>query len=682
MQQLEPVTLTHVLQTVCVLEGVILRSFGPDGGHVLFTRDTGQLMLSRSGKRILTALRLDHPLARMVVECAWKHSEVTGDGSKTFILLLAALLRGIESAAGRGSIASHAAMTRARHTAHELLAFGLEELGEVIRAGVDPHAVVLSWEGGGRRCDEEDPPHSDSDTDTDTETDIKRLLSAFFYTRLGRTHARLMSCLTSDLISPWRCAADPPSLALRFLEKNFAALHTPVCGLPSGSSRLVEGQVIHRDFATEPPPQQEQQQPLIKAVALFGCSLQPSVEGVVLKVGGSPGPVGVSGTEGHADGGILKYSVWAERSLEEAIGTLRGLGVTLLLCAGKQSEAALARARCGGICVVECVDKEELSLFAELSGARPAVDCRWIGRENVAQLAFCKPIVLGAHRYVHVVFATPELRGGVQPHSLVLCGAGEGQAVQCARAVRDALCMLLTMWEPWQRSAEDDDRASSHPHKQTDADTETRTRDHADSSGASFRKGTPDSRCVLPAGGAFEFLLHRALLQQGSQACSSVSQPPARGGGGGGGCGGCGGGGGGSGGPALCQLLADALLSIPRRIYSHRPRHFLQRLSCMGNGSSSSSSSTWLCSGLQRNGDDGGERNNVSAAAGEQSRGRDAGLESVFCKYQLVLAVLQCLSRVLSADAVLHKVSRAKASAQDTDDEDDEDEDDDDDDEQ
>jgi len=64
MQQLEQVNLKHVLQTVCVLEGVILRSFGPDGGQVLFTRDTGQLMLSRSGKRILTALHLDHPLAR------------------------------------------------------------------------------------------------------------------------------------------------------------------------------------------------------------------------------------------------------------------------------------------------------------------------------------------------------------------------------------------------------------------------------------------------------------------------------------------------------------------------------------------------------------------------------------------------------------------------------------------
>lgn len=64
MVPVERLHLKHVLQTVCVLESVILRSFGPEGGQVLFIRDTGQAMLSRSGARILAALRLEHPLAR------------------------------------------------------------------------------------------------------------------------------------------------------------------------------------------------------------------------------------------------------------------------------------------------------------------------------------------------------------------------------------------------------------------------------------------------------------------------------------------------------------------------------------------------------------------------------------------------------------------------------------------
>lgn len=61
---MENLHLDQVQQIVCVLESVILRCFGPDGGQVLFIRDTGQAMLSRSGSRVLSALRLEHPLAR------------------------------------------------------------------------------------------------------------------------------------------------------------------------------------------------------------------------------------------------------------------------------------------------------------------------------------------------------------------------------------------------------------------------------------------------------------------------------------------------------------------------------------------------------------------------------------------------------------------------------------------
>lgn len=64
MLPVEHPPLKNVLQTVCVLEAVVLRSFGPEGGQVLFTRDTAEAMLSRSGTRILKALRLEHPLAR------------------------------------------------------------------------------------------------------------------------------------------------------------------------------------------------------------------------------------------------------------------------------------------------------------------------------------------------------------------------------------------------------------------------------------------------------------------------------------------------------------------------------------------------------------------------------------------------------------------------------------------
>lgn len=64
MLQVDQPHFQHVLQIVSALEAVVLRSFGPNGGQVLFIKDTGEAMVTRSGTRILTALRLKHPLAR------------------------------------------------------------------------------------------------------------------------------------------------------------------------------------------------------------------------------------------------------------------------------------------------------------------------------------------------------------------------------------------------------------------------------------------------------------------------------------------------------------------------------------------------------------------------------------------------------------------------------------------
>ncbi|XP_071783349.2 BBSome complex assembly protein BBS10 [Centroberyx gerrardi] len=646
MLQVERLHLKHVLQTVSVLEAVVFRSFGPDGGQVLFTHDTGQVMLSRSGTRILTALRLEHPLARMVVECVWKHSAFTGDGSKTFILLLASLLRVIDAAASREPNVSHTYTSReaagaatARHLADKLLAFGLEELGDVITVGVVPYGGTLSWEDG--TADAQVPAHTDADTHT-----VQKLLAAFFHTRLGRTHCDFISHLTCELLSHWKRKDDPPSSTLRFINDNFPALHTPVSGFPISCSRLIEGQVIHRDFST-PCPHTDHQP--IKAVVFTGY-LQPKVlnAGAVLELGGGEEKRG-------KERSIVRYSAWTERSLECVIATLQSLGVSLLLSAVKQSEAVLALAGLAKMCVVECVSEDELSLFTQLSGAAPVSDSWLIGQEHVAKLTFCRPILLGAHRYVHVAFHESEERAVVKPYSLVICGPGEGQTDQCACAFRDALRMLITTWEPMRTTATTVVKRTSHSHKSRSLHVDK----HADKTTCTPINDTPSQRCVLepgcviPVGGTFEFLLHHALLQRGCTRSISDLHTSSHTN---------------TGLPALSQLLADALLSVPRQIYSHSPRRFLHTqvlvLSYMqnyGHPFSPIHKHEHNRCPMQSHG-----RSNGPLEDSEPSMDccrkvdvvsevsvLDSGLESVSCKYQLILAVLQCVRSLLRADAVL-----------------------------
>ncbi|XP_023207514.1 Bardet-Biedl syndrome 10 protein isoform X5 [Xiphophorus maculatus] len=295
MVPLEQLHLNHVLQTVSALESVILRSFGPEGGQVLFTRDTGQVMLSRSGKRILTALHLDHPLARMVVRCVWKHSTITGDGSKTFVLLLASLLRIIHATASKEThmFQSHnstkaAEAATARHLADKLLEFALTELDKFIVLNVLPHGFCVSLENFTAK--------------TQHNLSFQTLLVSFFHTRLGYAYCDFFRNLFCELLSHWKVKDDQPSFSIHLLNNSFPALHTQVSGVPVSCSRLIEGQVIHRDFATPCP--QVRKQPLKAAV--FNGYLQPKLltTGDVLELR--------CGDKVTEDRGIVHFSSWTE----------------------------------------------------------------------------------------------------------------------------------------------------------------------------------------------------------------------------------------------------------------------------------------------------------------------------------------------------------------------------------
>ncbi|KAL0962675.1 hypothetical protein UPYG_G00343850 [Umbra pygmaea] len=262
--------LESVLQAVSVLEAVVRRSFGPDGGQVLFTRDTGQTLLTRHGTCILTALRLEHPLARVVVECVRRHSSETGDGSKTFILLLASLLREIQKHTRK----ARQEAVGAKRLAEDLLAFGLDRLSDVISVGLAARGTYLSG-----TC--YPTTHTDSHTLVNTDTCIlQQLLGAFLHTRISPTHADVLSQLTFELLSHWSYRGSP-------INQHFPALHTTLVGFPIGCSRLLEGQVIHADFST-PLPVHDQGP--IKAL-MVKEPMEPSlfIGGSVLELGGTSG---------------------------------------------------------------------------------------------------------------------------------------------------------------------------------------------------------------------------------------------------------------------------------------------------------------------------------------------------------------------------------------------------------
>lgn len=243
------------------------------------------------------------------------------------------------------------------------------------------------------------------------------------------------------------------------------------------------------------------------------------------------------------------------------------------------------------------------------------------------------------HRYVHVAFNDLEERLTIKPCSLIICGPGEGQTDQCASAFQDAIRMLLSTWEPMGRTASTASKRTLQSNKRTSFHKDDQIRN-----ATVFKPG-----CVIPAGGTFEFLLNHALLQQ---ARSCLVSDDAN-----------------MGFPAVSQLLANALLCVPRQIYSHSPRCFLQTqtalLSFIQNHSPPFSlvynqeHNTVLTQGQDKSECplvEGKQCMHCCREADKSSKGfmLDLGLESVSCKCQLLLAVLQCVSSLLHVDTVLH----------------------------
>ncbi|KAL4659568.1 Bardet-Biedl syndrome 10 protein-like [Arapaima gigas] len=636
MSETRQVGLGTLLQVAEALEVIVCRCVGPRGGQVMFTKDTGEVLITRHGSRMLTALLLDHPIARASLDCLSAHCNTTGDGAKSFVLLLAALLRGVGVTCQRQEAeAGPRRQLAARRMSRCLLSFQEEVLDCLMRDRVAPHATSLL----------------SHDNPAQSRARVGQLMEGFFHGRVTGAQCKYLAQIASDFFFRWSCQLDKCEL-LRLICDHFLAFHTAVTGLPVGRSHILEGLVLHKDFAVYCP----KDGPLNALVV--SVPLQPSLEGTDETL------IVTSNLQLHSFGG------WIGSYVEQIITSLNDLQVKLILSTVKQSDLVLYQARRKDMSVVECVGQAELSLFCLLAGVSPLSDLgTWKGVDgrHVAAMTFCRPVVLGSHRYVHVGFSEQR---GFSPHCLVLCGPVPGLTDQCVSAFGDAFKMLRRTSEPvrWRRchNAEatgemqavcsgditdlqgepDSQRNDNRPdvdvkHRVSESEkaptglpsqghsckTKTESMDlvspqNCSSEGHAFGRNIEKGitagdvtvahseilikpGTVLPVGGAFELLLHHYLLRHSLE--SSCPQTK-----------------------ATCKWVAEALLNVPRRLYfgRHAHRQFLQVHARFVRGV------------------------RTREPVGPVIDGQEA-LESLACKYELLASVLQCVARLLSVDAVI-----------------------------
>ncbi|XP_028934343.1 Bardet-Biedl syndrome 10 protein [Ornithorhynchus anatinus] len=410
------------LQVAEALESIVSCCLGPEGRPVLCVKAAGQALCSRDGAYILQALRLDHPVARLIVSCVSDHRRATGDGAKSFILLLCGLLRGLRAIPAR---------RRGKRLARALRAFEARVLDGLVARHLPRHTLSLfasdRAEAGCRGAAAES------------------LLRAYFRGRLGSDSRDLVSRLSWDFVS--RCAPrrGPEAETLGLLEEHFEELQSSAVGLPLSSSRVVEGLVLRRDFSVY-------------------C---PGAAGMRMAVVTGPvrPPLAVRGSELAVDS-EARWTASRLRAAERvgvAMGRLRSRDVRLLLSGVEQRDPVLHFARLNGISVVDSLSPEEISLLLRVTGISPLAPSHTDGwddapRGSTAVMKFCQPLLLGSRRYVHL--GLPGLRA-FAPHHAILCGPVQGLTEQLVSALHGAFKMLRHSLTPlglsfkWDGSDED-----------------------------------------------------------------------------------------------------------------------------------------------------------------------------------------------------------------------------------
>ncbi|XP_075065659.1 BBSome complex assembly protein BBS10 [Mixophyes fleayi] len=419
------VDINKILQVAESLENIVCRCFGPDGGQVLFIKSTGDLLITKDGRRILEYLLLDHPIARMIVNSASRHYSITGDGVKSFILLLCAVLRELQATAEKNEglllSGNSTVKTRSQRQGHVLrrisnmlLIFQSRVLEHIIAKHLRPHFLSVFSNG--------------KEEIILCRTSIQQTLHAYFCGRIGYNSQVFISTLACDYLYKCLLCIDNILNVVSLVSKYFTELHTEVPGLPVDNSRILPGLVLHRPFSVYCPAEGELQALIV--TEQIHQSLSAFDIGFVVS----------------SDIQLQLSQRYLRERTEYVIKQLQNNQIKLIFSSVRQQEIVLFYAKLSGISIVDCLTSEEIDLLCTITGATPlSKPLSDVLLTDSFLATSCRPVLIGCNKYVHLI-----LSGSLafKPHTLVFCGPVKGQTEQLASSCHGAFKMLKHLFQP------------------------------------------------------------------------------------------------------------------------------------------------------------------------------------------------------------------------------------------
>lgn len=404
------------------LEGVVRTSLGPHGAHKVLTSAAGRVLVTKSGGAMLDAVGAagSAPM-RVVLDAARAHGRACGDGTASFVLMLAEALRRIDAcvraaalgAATRPRLVGALARVAARWLPERALPALRGEAGA--RAGAEAGTAP----GAALAC---------------TREAARALLATALSGQFGEAACAQLARMVAEA---WARSGGgeggaPAALPL-----------VGVPGAPLEQSVLLEGLVLEGALASAQMGAELRGAPFAVLAFALGAPAAPASAPAAVRVG-----------SGGAYAALLER---ADARADELVSELAAHGVRLLLCTEQPTAAAVASCVARGVSAAGCVDPSAARLLCAATRSAPLRDGSSVAALRAALLA-AHPLPRASLRRAdaagrRLLVLSPQPPAHAPLFTLLLRAPTDGLALELARTAQRCWRMLRHAWASRPRGA-------------------------------------------------------------------------------------------------------------------------------------------------------------------------------------------------------------------------------------
>ena len=379
------INLDTCLKPCETLETVLSKSFGPNALNTVLSTSTGKLLITTDGATILQALHLANPVSKLITSSVQSHHQVAGDGSKTFVLILSSMLRGLIQASSKERSSSSKDMVSDRISisyritqlkicdALNSLVFQIFPEHILPQLTLKAHTTLLNDENS-----------------EGVKTTCFRMLQTCLQGKLQKMSRDHIVKILHDAILNHCTDVSKLSLLLNDIAQDFDLIFLQESDRPVSESAVIEGVILQRDFVVENEGlKRDKIRFIVIGYMLDDVDDEPN----------EAATISVRNLEHLKD--VLG---WKSLHVENIVQQYAQQGVSLLISTCPVSKMAQFICNKYGISVVPMVPSEDAERLARLAGIAIVYESSvLLSHIDIGLASSCKPIIVGTHRYVHLV---------------------------------------------------------------------------------------------------------------------------------------------------------------------------------------------------------------------------------------------------------------------------------------